>query len=210
MLADWLGSHEGFFPFGRDTGDRLTFAPMAAADALRSVGLDARDYQAVLAQQSPDLAAVFGFAPQPLRPLQQVLAAWPVNEQDRLLILEAETGSGKTEAALARFLALFAAGGVDGLYFALLMTVAELFKLLINIYLWGIVIQAVLSWFNPDPRHPAARLLAQLTDPVLRPVQKRLPPVSGIDLSPMVVIVALIFISLLLQDLLGLWAGGWR
>ena len=92
----------------------------------------------------------------------------------------------------------------------LLMTVAELFKLLINIYLWGIVIQAVLSWFNPDPRHPAARLLAQLTDPVLRPVQKRLPPVSGIDLSPMVVIVALIFISLLLQDLLGLWAGGWR
>jgi len=92
----------------------------------------------------------------------------------------------------------------------LLMTVAELFKLLINIYLWGIVIQAVLSWFNPDPRHPAGRLLAQLTDPVLRPVQKRLPPVSGIDLSPMVVIVALIFISLLLQDLLGLWAGGWR
>ena len=92
----------------------------------------------------------------------------------------------------------------------LLMTVMELFKLLINIYLWSIVIQAVLSWFNPDPHHPAARLLTQLTDPVLQPVRKRLPPVSGIDLSPMVVIVALIFISLLLQDLLGLWTGGWR
>ncbi len=48
---------------------------------------------------------------------------------------------------------------VDGV---LLLTVAELVKLLINIYLWGIVIQAVLSWFNPDPRHPAARVLAQL------------------------------------------------
>ncbi len=89
----------------------------------------------------------------------------------------------------------------------LLLTVAELFKLLINIYLWGIVIQAILSWVNPDPRHPAARVLAQLTDPVLRPVRNRLPPVSGIDLSPMVVVVGLIFISLLLQDLFGSWAG---
>ena len=96
---------------------------------------------------------------------------------------------------------------VDGV---LLLTVAELFKLLINIYLWGIVIQAVLSWFNPDPRHPATRVLAQLTNPLLRPVRRWLPPISGIDLSPMVVVVALIFLSLLLQDLLGLWASGLR
>ena len=89
----------------------------------------------------------------------------------------------------------------------LLLTLAELLKLLINIYLWGIVIQAILSWVNPDPRHPAARVLAQLTDPVLRPVRNRLPPVSGIDLSPMVVVIGLIFISLLLQDLFGSWAG---
>lgn len=152
MLADWLGSHEGFFPFDRDTGDRLTFAPKAAAAALRSVGLDARDYQAVLAQQSPDLAAVFGFAPQPLRPLQQVLAAWPVNEQDRLLILEAETGSGKTEAALARFLALFAAGGVDGLYFALPTRVAAR-------ELYGRVLNVVINAF-PDPENRPPVLLA--------------------------------------------------
>jgi YggT family protein len=89
----------------------------------------------------------------------------------------------------------------------LLLTVFELLKLLINIYLWGIVIQAVLSWFNPDPRHPAARVLAQLTAPVLRPAQRLLPPISGVDLSPMLVVVALIFVSLLIQDLLGMWAG---
>lgn len=89
----------------------------------------------------------------------------------------------------------------------LLLTVAELLKLLINIYLWGVVIQAVLSWFNPDPHHPAARVLAQLTAPVLRPARRVLPPISGVDLSPMLVVVALIFISLLLQDLLGLWTG---
>ena len=94
--------------------------------------------------------------------------------------------------------------GVGGL---LLLTVAELLKLLINIYLWGVVIQAVLSWINPDPYHPAARVLAQLTAPVLRPARRILPPISGVDLSPMLVVVALIFISLLLQDLLGLWTG---
>lgn len=94
--------------------------------------------------------------------------------------------------------------GVGGL---LLLTVMELLKLLINIYLWGIIIQVVLSWINPDPRHPAARVLTQLTAPLLRPAQRLLPPISGVDLSPMLVVVALIFVSLLLQDFLGLLTG---
>ena len=89
----------------------------------------------------------------------------------------------------------------------LLVTVMELLKLLINIYLWGVIIQAVLSWINPDPRHPAARVLAQLTAPLLRPARRLLPPVSGVDLSPVLVVVALIFVSLLLQDFLGMWSG---
>ena len=94
--------------------------------------------------------------------------------------------------------------GVGGL---LLLTVMELLKLLINIYLWSIIIQVVLSWINPDPRHPAARVLTQLTAPLLRPAQRLLPPISGVDLSPMLVVVALIFLSLLLQDFLGLLTG---
>ena len=96
------------------------------------------------------------------------------------------------------------APGIGGL---LLLTVMELLKLLINIYLWGIIIQVVLSWINPDPRHPAARVLVQLTAPLLRPARRMLPPISGVDLSPMLVVVALIFISLLLQDVLGLLTG---
>lgn len=94
--------------------------------------------------------------------------------------------------------------GAGGL---LLLTVLELLKLLINIYLWGVIIQVALSWFSPDPYHPAARVLAQLTEPVLRPVRRIIPSISGVDLSPMLVVVALIFISLLLQDFLGLWTG---
>ena len=94
--------------------------------------------------------------------------------------------------------------GIGGV---LLVTAMELLKLLINIYLWGVIIQAVLSWVNPDPHHPAARVLAQLTAPLLRPARRLLPPVSGVDLSPVLVVVALIFVSLLLQDFLGMWSG---
>ena len=89
----------------------------------------------------------------------------------------------------------------------LLLAIVELLKLLINIYLWGIIIQAIMSWFNPDPYHPAARLLAQLTAPLLRPARRVIPPIGGIDLSPMLIVVALVFISLLLQDFLGFWNG---
>lgn len=86
-------------------------------------------------------------------------------------------------------------------------TVMELSKLLVNIYLWSIIIQIVLSWVNPDPYHPVGRVLAQLTAPLLKPVRRWLPPVSGIDLSPMLVVVALVFLSLLAQDLLRLFTG---
>lgn len=89
----------------------------------------------------------------------------------------------------------------------LVLALLELCKLLINIYLWGIIIQAIMSWFNPDPYHPAARLLAQLTAPLLRPARRVIPPIGGIDLSPMLIVVALVFISLLLQDFLGFWNG---
>lgn len=149
MLADWLGSHEGFFPFDQNAGDRLTFALEAAGRALRAVGLDARPYRDAIVERTPDFATVFSFAP---RPLQQVLATWPVAGDERSLILEAETGSGKTEAALARFLALFAARKVDGLYFALPTRVAAR-------ELYGRVLRAVETAF-PDPNVRPPVLLA--------------------------------------------------
>jgi len=86
----------------------------------------------------------------------------------------------------------------------LLLTVIELVYLLLNVYIWAVIIQAILSWVNIDYRHPAVYLLYQLTDPVLSPVRRLLPPMGGLDLSPMVVIIALIFIRLLLSDLLNL------
>lgn len=120
MLADWLGSHEAFFPINR----LENFDPREAARlAIESVGLDATMAQADLRARPASFAERFGL-PQPA-PLQAALDRLSCSDPaTRLLIAEAETGSGKTEAALARFFHLFAAGAVDALYFALPTRVA--------------------------------------------------------------------------------------
>ncbi len=123
MLADWIGSHTGFFPYRQDwQEDRIQLARDRAAAVLRTIGFDSRVQQNDLAARAPALTAVFGFTA--LSPLQQRLSELPIDANSRLLIAEAETGSGKTEAALAWFLRLYAAGAVDGLYFALPTRVA--------------------------------------------------------------------------------------
>ena len=122
MLADWLGSDERFFPIDNGRADRLQLAPDAAARILKVVGLDVCDKQQILQQQAWQFEPLFNFPP---HPLQQALDQLPTDDPaHRLLIAEAETGSGKTEAALIRFFRLFAAGEVDGLYFALPTRVA--------------------------------------------------------------------------------------
>ena len=69
----------------------------------------------------------------------------------------------------------------------------ELVLLLINVFMFAIFVQAILSWVNPDPHHPVAALLRSITAPVLRPFQQLIKPISGIDLSPLVALIALMF-----------------
>lgn len=76
--------------------------------------------------------------------------------------------------------------------------VAELLSQLINIYLFGIVVLVVLSWVAPQTHHPVASLLRSLTSPLLLPAQRLLPPIGGIDLSPVAVLVLLQLSSMLI------------
>ena len=76
----------------------------------------------------------------------------------------------------------------------LLWAVARLLDYVLWAYLWIVVVRALLSWVNPDPWNPIVRFLYQATEPVLRPIRRRL-PMSGIDFSPMVVILAIYFLQ---------------
>ncbi|MGA7979497.1 MAG: YggT family protein [Chromatiaceae bacterium] len=81
---------------------------------------------------------------------------------------------------------------------ALAWAIPALISLAINMLLFAILIRVILSWVNPDPYHPAAALLDRLTEPVLGPARRLIPPISGLDLSPMVVMIALVVLEMLL------------
>ena len=61
---------------------------------------------------------------------------------------------------------------------------------ILDIYTWVIIAAALISWFNLSPYHPAVRLLRSLTEPVLAPIRRLLPPWKtwNLDFSPMIVI----------------------
>lgn len=112
QLADWLGSDTAFFPFSGTGEDRVKEAVDYAERAVMSLGLDAGASRAFLTTHSPSFDHIFDNPPYPI---QAAMAA----DLGSLVILESETGSGKTEAALWRFVHLFRCGEVDSLYFAL-------------------------------------------------------------------------------------------
>lgn len=121
QLADWLGSdtRPGFFPFSEPGEDRSSTAAERARHAVRAIGLDVSPWLEELRRAPPSFTQAFG-VPSP-RPMQDAAAA---EDLGPVVVLEAETGSGKTEAALWRFLQLFQRGQVDSLYFALPTRVA--------------------------------------------------------------------------------------
>ena len=119
MLADWLGSDTFFFPYSKE-GDpeRIGEARRRSREAVAAMGLDVAPPSRTDAAGRTAFARVVPGDYSP-RPLQTAILTLPRDERGSIAVLEAETGSGKTEAALAHFVTLFEAGLVDGLYFAL-------------------------------------------------------------------------------------------
>lgn len=117
---------------------------------------------------------------------------------------------------LLQCLEIFLTAALSGAYLGLpplvVLAIAELLGLLLGVYFWAILIQAVLSWVNPSTYHPATALLYSLTEPVLRPARRILPPMGGLDLSPLVVLLALQLVRMLcvapLRDLAATLAAG--
>jgi len=78
----------------------------------------------------------------------------------------------------------------------LLLAITHILDIALTVYMWIVIISAVISWVNPDPYNPIVRFLRVVTEPVYRPIRRligyRLGP---IDISPMVVILAIIFVQ---------------
>ena len=76
----------------------------------------------------------------------------------------------------------------------------------LTIYLWVVIARAVLSWVSPDPYNPIVRFIHNVTEPVLSRIRRALPlNLGGIDISPIIVMMAVIFLQkFLVGSLMGL------
>ena len=77
-----------------------------------------------------------------------------------------------------------------------ILGVAKVFDVVLNIYMWVIIIRALISWVNPDPYNPIVQILTRMTEPVLRPLRKLAPPHRiGIDFSPLIAVLIIMFLQ---------------
>lgn len=80
----------------------------------------------------------------------------------------------------------------------------KLIALTLNLFFFSILIQAIMSWINPGMPSPASAVLFSINEPLLKPVRDVLPPIAGLDLSPLVVMIAIQMLLRLLPGLPGL------
>ena len=88
----------------------------------------------------------------------------------------------------------------------LILAVAQILDIVLNLAYWLILIRALISWVNPDPYNEVVKLLHRTTEPILEPIRRKMPRM-GIDLSPIIAFIGIIFLKSFLvrtlQDIAG-------
>jgi YggT family protein len=79
----------------------------------------------------------------------------------------------------------------------LVIALALLIQFIATALLWMIVIRAILSFVSPDPYNPVVQMLYRLSDPILKPFQRLIPPIGGLDISPIFAVLALQLVRML-------------
>ena len=78
----------------------------------------------------------------------------------------------------------------------LLAAVAKVLDIVLTIFMWIIIARAILSWVSPDPYNPIVRFIHNVTEPVLYQVRRKIPlSFGGIDFSPIIILLAVIFLQ---------------
>ncbi len=96
---------------------------------------------------------------------------------------------------LLQMLQLFLVGIMVGQTFrplgVLVMSIGELLSLTVYVFMFAILIQVVLSWIQPGSYNPVIGLVNRIAEPLLAPARRLIPPISGLDLSPLAVLILL-------------------
>lgn len=76
-----------------------------------------------------------------------------------------------------------------------ILAIAKLLNFALSAYIWIVIGRAVISWVNADPYNPIVRFLVQATEPLLERIRRVLPVMGGLDLSPMILILGVVFLQ---------------
>ena len=101
---------------------------------------------------------------------------------------------------LALWLIYNLGGASPGVVGLAVLSIAKLLKLLLNVFFFAVIIQVIISWVNPGVYNPVTSLLHSLTEPLMVPARRLLPPMQGFDLSPIPVLIALQIAQFLVVD----------
>ncbi|MGM0767806.1 MAG: YggT family protein [Pseudomonadota bacterium] len=132
-----------------------------------------------------------------LRPLQRIIPGWGGIDGAALVL-------AVLIQALAFFLILVAMNsGIPGInpITLLVWAVLNVLDLIVKIYFWSVIAVVVVSWIAPGSHHPAIQLVAQITEPVMRPVRNIMPSLGGLDLSPIIVFLILNVVSVVIDHM---------
>jgi YggT family protein len=102
--------------------------------------------------------------------------------------------------ATALLLTINGAGLINPIYM-LLWAIIGCVNLVVQIYFVAILVNIIVSWVAPGSYNPLVLLLHQLTEPVMAPFRKLLPPLGGLDLSPIIVFLLIKVIQILIKHL---------
>lgn len=177
---------------GANTSNALFFLVSTLFDIYMWVLILRLILQAVRADFYNPISQLIWQITQPvLRPLQPVLPKWRWLDSAALLLL-----------VVVALIYVHVVGAILGyepsLPASLRYALLKLIVLLLNLYTFALFVQAVLSWVGPGVNNPAGNLLWVMNEPLLKPVRRVVPPLSGLDLSPLVVILALQVFNLLI------------
>ncbi|ARU55036.1 MAG: YggT family protein [Pseudomonadales bacterium] len=102
---------------------------------------------------------------------------------------------------LVYFLIILASGQVTLNPIIFAWAAVTILGLILKIYFWSIIAVIILSWVAQGSYHPAVQLLHQLTEPVMAPFRKLIPPIGGLDLSPLVVFLVINVLDIVVNNL---------
>jgi len=112
--------------------------------------------------------------------------------QLRLLLLAAKNSENRYSKRFSRLdeeIRMFVFGNI-------IIGIAEVLNILLTVYMWIIVVRALISWVNPDPYNAIVQMLTRITEPVLARIRKLVPPWKiGLDLSPLIAVLIIIFLK---------------